>query len=98
YIGTIAGSALAGLMAWTFGTYRAAFMVLIIPIVATALFATRLRDPVRGGTDGPDAAAAAEKEEPVPFGEASRTLLAVKTLRRQFAAWVFIGAGVIPLA
>ena len=34
----------------------------------------------------------------MPFGEASRTLFAVKTLRRQFAAWLFIGAGLVPLA
>ncbi|MDQ1372849.1 MAG: hypothetical protein QOJ09_187, partial [Actinomycetota bacterium] len=98
YLGTIAGSALAGLMTWVFGTYKAAFMVLIVPIVISALYATRLHDPVRGGTDDPDAAEAAEKEEPVPFGEASRTLFAVQTLRRQFAAWLFIGAGLIPLA
>jgi ABC-type branched-subunit amino acid transport system ATPase component/MFS family permease len=98
YLGTIAGSALAGVMTWVFGTYKAAFVVLVVPIVITALYAMRLHEPVRGGTDDPDAAEAAEKEEPVPFGEASRTLFAVKTLRRQFAAWLFIGAGLIPLA
>jgi branched-chain amino acid transport system ATP-binding protein len=98
YLGTIAGSALAGLMAWVFGTYKAAFVVLIIPIVISALYAVRLHEPRRGGTDDPDAAEDAEKEEPVPFGEASRTLFAVKTLRRQFTAWLFIGAGLIPLA
>jgi branched-chain amino acid transport system ATP-binding protein len=98
YIGTIFGSALAGLVTWIFGTYRAAFMVLIVPIVLSAIFAARLHEPTRGGTDDPDAAEAAEQEEPVPFGEASRTLFAVQTLRRQFGAWLFIGAGIIPLA
>src|SRR3954447_613115 len=98
YIGTIVGSALAGLMTWLFGTYKAAFLVLIVPIVAAALYATRLKEPVRGATDDPEAAESAEKEDPVPFAEASRTLFAVKTLRRQFAAWLFIGAGLVPLA
>ena len=39
YIGTIVGSALAGVMTWLFGTYKAAFLVLIVPIVAAALYA-----------------------------------------------------------
>jgi branched-chain amino acid transport system ATP-binding protein len=98
YFGTIVGSALAGGVAAVFD-WRAAFMVLIIPIVATALFgATKLHDPVRGGTDDPDAALAVEDEEPVPFGEARRILFSIKTLKRQFFSWLFIGAGLIPLA
>ena len=97
YLGTIAGSAVAGLAALLFG-WRAAFIVLVVPCVATAFFALRLQEPVRGGTDDPDAAGVAEKEDPVPFGEATRILFAVKTLRRQFLSWVFIGAGLIPLA
>jgi branched-chain amino acid transport system ATP-binding protein len=91
------GSALAGGAAAFFG-WRVAFMILVVPIVATAIYATRLKEPVRGATDDPDAAMAAEREEPVPFDEATRTLFAVKTLRRQYLSWVFIGAGLIPLA
>ena len=98
YLGAIAGSAVAGLVAFAFG-WRAAFLVLIGPIVVTALVgATKLKEPVRGATDDADAALAAEREAPVPFGEARRILMSVKTLRRQFFAWVFIGAGLIPLA
>ena len=34
----------------------------------------------------------------MPFREARRTLLSVPTLQRQYIAYLFIGAGVIPLA
>ncbi len=98
YVGSIVGSALAGIAAALFG-WRFAFLVLIGPIVITALVgATKLKDPVRGGTDDPDAALDLEKEDPVPFREARAIIANVKTLRRQFLAWVFIGAGLIPLA
>src|SRR4051812_39611736 len=98
YFGTIVGSAVAGVAAYI-GGWRLAFAILMVPIVVTALFgATRLHDPVRGGTDDPDAALLAELEEPPPFPEARRILFSVKTLRRQFLAWFFLGAGLIPLA
>jgi ABC-type branched-subunit amino acid transport system ATPase component len=73
-------------------------MVLIVPIAFTALVSLRLREPVRGQTDDPTSAEAAAKEQPVSFGEARRTIFAVPTLRRQFCAFFFIGAGLIPLA
>ena len=98
YLGAIVGSAVTGLVAFAFG-WRVAFMILLGPIVITALVgATKLKEPVRGGTDDPDSALVAEREDPIKFGEARRILMSVKTLRRQFAAWVFIGAGLIPLA
>ena len=93
----VVGPAVAGIVAWQWG-WRAAFMVLIVPIVLTALVTLRLPEPVRGQTDDPTSAEVAAKEPPVPFGEARRTLFAVPTLRRQFAAFFFIGAGYIPLA
>src|SRR5205085_4779562 len=52
----------------------------------------------RGGTDDPDAALAAEQEDPVTFPEARRILFSIKTLKRQYVAWFFLGAGLIPLA
>src|SRR5436309_3379067 len=55
-------------------------------------------EPLRGQTDDAESAEAAIAEAPVPFGEARRTLFAVPTLRRQFTAFFFIGAGLIPLA
>src|SRR3954470_4704274 len=98
YFGTIVGSAVAGVAAYI-GGWRLAFAILMVPIVVTAIFgATRLRDPVRGGTDDPDAALLAELEEPPPFPEARRILFSIKTLKRQFLAWFFLGAGLIPLA
>ena len=93
----VIGPAVAGVVAWQWG-WRAAFMILIIPIGITALFSLRLRDPIRGQTDDPDAAEVAAHEAPVPFGEARRTLFAVPTLKRQFSSFFFIGAGYIPLA
>jgi len=98
YAGTIVGSAAAGAIAAA-TNWRVAFMVLIVPIVLVAVFgATRLHEPVRGGTDDEEAAALAEHETPVPFSEARRILFSMATLRRQFVAWLFIGAGLIPLA
>jgi branched-chain amino acid transport system ATP-binding protein len=98
YFGTIVGSAVAGISAALFG-WRVAFMILVVPIVVTALVgATKLRDPVRGGTDDPERALEAEREDLVPFAEARRILFSVRTLRRQFLSWLFIGAGLIPLA
>ncbi|MEY2447394.1 MAG: hypothetical protein QOH79_870, partial [Acidimicrobiaceae bacterium] len=98
YFGTIVGSAVAGIAAAVFG-WRAAFVILVVPIVVTALVgATKLKDPIRGGTDDPDAALVAEQEDPVSFAEARRILFSIKTLKRQYAAWFFLGAGLIPLA
>jgi len=97
YMGAIVGSGLAGLLASLF-SFRVAFAVLVLPIVATALLATRLKEPLRGGTDDESAALAAADEAPPPFGEAVRTLFAVRTLKRQYMAWIFIGAGFLPLA
>ncbi|MEY2450629.1 MAG: branched-chain amino acid transport system ATP-binding protein livF [Acidimicrobiaceae bacterium] len=98
YFGTIVGSAVAGVAA-VIGGWRLAFVVVMVPIVITALVgATKLKDPIRGGTDDPDAALSAEEEEPVAFAEARRILFSIKTLKRQYAAWFFLGAGLIPLA
>ena len=63
----------------------------------TAAVALRLREPRRGATDDPEAAAEAEAEQPVPFRQGTRTLWSVPTLRRQYWSYLFIGAGVIPL-
>jgi branched-chain amino acid transport system ATP-binding protein len=97
YIGAAIGPAVAGATSALFG-WRVAFMVLIVPIVATSLYALRLREPRRGGTDDPDAAAEAARERPVALREGAKTLLAVRTLKRQYISYVFIGAGVLPLA
>ncbi|HVB92199.1 MAG TPA: MFS transporter [Acidimicrobiales bacterium] len=97
FLGAVVGPMVAGVAA-TIGGYRAAFMILIVPIVIVALLALRLPEPLRGGTDDPEVAAEVEEEPPVPFREARRALLAVPTLKRQYIAYLFIGAGVVPLA
>jgi ABC-type branched-subunit amino acid transport system ATPase component/predicted MFS family arabinose efflux permease len=97
FLGAIVGPAVAGTAA-LIGGWQLAFLILIVPIVAVAVVALRLREPVRGGTDDPEAALELEAEQPVSWTEAFRTLLAVPTLRRQYTAYVFIGAGVVPLA
>src|SRR5207244_3045101 len=97
YLGAIAGAAVAGAAAAIAG-WRWAFMILVAPIVVVAIVASRLPEPRRGATDDAEQAGEAEREEPVRLREAARTLLAVRTLRRQYWAWVFVGAGAVPLA
>jgi branched-chain amino acid transport system ATP-binding protein len=98
YLGNIAGAIVAGSVA-ALTSWRVAFIVLIVPIVAVAIVAApKLREPVRGATDDEDSALEAAEDDPVPFAEARRILLSVNTLRRQYTAWLFIGAGLVPLA
>jgi len=98
YLGAIVGAIVAGSLASIF-SWRVAFGFLIVPIVAIAVVAAlTLREPLRGGTDDEDNASEADEDEPVPFAEARRILLSVRTLRRQYTAWLFIGAGLVPLA
>ena len=96
-VGAIIGPVVAGTVTSLYG-WRAAFMVLIVPIlITTAVAAVKLREPVRGGTDDPEAATAAAADDPVPFSEGVRTLWRVNTLRRQYYGQMFFGAGLLPL-
>jgi branched-chain amino acid transport system ATP-binding protein len=97
YLGAIIGPGLAGLVGSLLG-WRAAFMILIVPIIATTIVAARLREPARGESDDPVSAALAAEEAATPFREGVRTLWAVPTLRRLFISALFLGAGVLPLA
>lgn len=93
-------SVLAPLLAGTLGTvfgWRSVFLVLALPIAVTLFVAVRLREPLRGGTDAPELAAVANREEPLRFGQAYRTMSQSKTLRRSWIGFVFIGAGFLPL-
>src|SRR5947209_2261390 len=98
YTGAIFGPAFAGIVSNSTGSWRYAFMILLVPIVLVAIVAMRLPEPVRGATDDLDAALAARDADPISLREAARTLLAVPTLRRQYTAYIFVGAGVVPLA
>ena len=98
YTGAVFGPAFAGIVSNSTGNWRYAFMILMVPIVIVAIMAMRLPEPVRGATDDIDAALAARESDPMTLREAARTLLAVPTLKRQYTAYIFIGAGVVPLA
>jgi MFS family permease len=95
--GSIFGAAIAGIVGEVFG-WRAAFMIVIVPVAIMAVVAIRLPNVVRGQSDNAGAAGAASSEPPVPFDRAVRMLWNVATLRRQYYAWIFIGAGFLPLA
>ena len=94
YIANIIGPAVAGLAGAVLG-WRAAFFVLFVPILVTTVIATRLHEPVRGGTDKPGQPA--PEHDPPAFWAAAKTLWGIPTLRRCFWASVPLGAGVIPL-
>jgi MFS family permease len=49
----VVGPAFAGAVAAVWG-WRAAFMVLLVPILVVAVVSVRLREPVRGQTDDPE--------------------------------------------
>ncbi len=97
FLGAVVGPALAGTVAALF-SWQAAFMILIVPIVSAGLISIRLREPLRGGTEDRKAAEAVAKEKAAPFDRSVRTLMSIKTLHRQYIAWIFIGAGFLPIA
>jgi len=91
-LGGIAGAALAGLAGAFFG-WQWAFMLLSIPILIVSFWATRLKEPARGATDG-----AGEVAPPLAFRPAARIVLRIRTLRRAYLAALIVGGGLVPLA
>jgi len=96
HIGAVVGPLFAGGISLLFG-WRVAFMILIVPIALAAFLALRLPNPKRGATDDAQAAEELEDEDPVPFKQATRMLLTVRTLKRQYVSYIFFGMGVVPL-
>jgi len=96
-LGAIVGPILAGIVGQLFG-WRVAFMILIIPVGAIAILALKLKEPLRGGTQDRSAAESVALEKPSPFDRAVRTVMSIKTLNRQYIAWIFVGGGFIPLS
>jgi branched-chain amino acid transport system ATP-binding protein len=94
---TLLAPALAGSIGTLLG-WRSLFFLLAAPIAVFIVLALRLKEPVRGGTDDAEAAVAAEKERPLKFEQAVRTLAKSATLRRTWLGLVFIGGGFLPLA
>jgi branched-chain amino acid transport system ATP-binding protein len=97
FLGLILGPALAGTITVLY-SWQAAFMVLLVPILLLGFVSMRLKEPLRGGTQDAKAAEIAAQEKPAPFDRAIRTVMSIKTLHRQYIAWIFIGGGFIPLA
>ena len=96
HVGAIVGPIVAGLIGYLIG-WRWAFFIMAIPIAVATVFALRMREPVRGGTDSPDDAFDASFEDPVSFRASVRLLWRVPTLRRQYIGTIFVGAAYIPL-
>ncbi len=96
-LGAIIGPILAGIVGQIFG-WRVAFMILIVPVGVMAFVALRLKEPLRGGTQDRAAAELVAQEKPAPFDRSVRTVMSIKTLNRQYIAWIFVGAGFIPLS
>jgi ABC-type branched-subunit amino acid transport system ATPase component len=97
FLGAIIGPVVVGGIASLF-RWQVAFMVLLVPIILIGLLALRLREPLRGGTEDFRAAEIVSHDKPPPFDRSVRTLMSIKTLHRQYIAWIFIGAGFLPLA
>ena len=94
-VGNFFGPILAGVIALWFG-WRLPFLLLALPTMACVVAALRLRDPARGVQDrlalGVSAEESVLEETPPRFGEATKMLYAVKSLRRIYTALPFVGA------
>ncbi len=97
FAGTIVGFVVTGTLGKLIG-WRWTFVLIGIPLVLAVTLASRLREPRRGGTDDAAAAMVSEQAEPIRFRPAVKTLTSVRTIKRQYFAWAFIGAGAVPLA
>ena len=104
----VAPLAVAVLTTWVGLTWRGVFLFTGVFTLVVAVAALRLRDPGFGHFDteqlrreqqGPQQPAdATPPDRPLlGFGEISRRLLMVPTIRRQLAGWVVLGVMAIPL-
>jgi ABC-type branched-subunit amino acid transport system ATPase component/predicted MFS family arabinose efflux permease len=99
-LGQLLGFLLAGGLAAWLG-WRAPFLLFAIPSVLVALYAFRLKEPVRGGLDRADAGAAehlvAKEEPPATWEESWALLKGVRTLRRLWRATPYVVGGLFLL-
>jgi MFS family permease len=95
-LGVAVGFAMGGLVAGALG-WRWAFYFTVIPGVICTILAYRIREPRRGGDDGPALSAVAAA--PVAFKEAVREILHIPTMRIALVAqtlnFFVIGAAVL---
>jgi branched-chain amino acid transport system ATP-binding protein len=75
--------------------WRLVFLLLCVPTVALLPTLLRLREPLRGESVDPEAAAQAAAAGQVPFTEARRQLFAVPTLRRLWIALPVLGIALL---
>jgi branched-chain amino acid transport system ATP-binding protein len=97
YVGAVLGPLLAGGLGALFG-WRAAFSVLLIPIVLTSLIALKLPEVRRGATDDAAGARGLEQERAPSFIPSVKILFGVKTLRLQYVGYTLFGVGLVAIA
>jgi ABC-type branched-subunit amino acid transport system ATPase component/predicted MFS family arabinose efflux permease len=100
-IGQFIGPLAAGLIGFWLG-WRWSFVLLAIPTYVLVLFATRLREPVRGAQErslmGADRETVMTEEAPASLAEAWRIVWQVRTIRRVCVALPFISIPAVALA
>ena len=97
-IAPVLGGAIAAVAGW-----RAPFLILWVPTIVLVVIALRgLHEPVRGLYErtaaGANEETAAVEETPMGFGEAWRTLFAIRTLRRVWYSLPFFTVAVVGIA
>jgi branched-chain amino acid transport system ATP-binding protein len=100
-IGQFIGPLAAGLIGFWLG-WRWSFVLLAIPTYVLVLFATRLREPVRGAQErslmGADRETVMTEEAPASLAEAWRIVWQVRTIRRVCVSLPFISIPAVALA
>ena len=74
--------------------WQPAFWLFALPSATLVVLTFRLAEPPRGGVEASEREVA---EERVPFREAFRTILTIRTLRRDYGGAALVGGGVIAL-
>ena len=100
-LGEFVGPLASGFLAFYF-TWRFPFLLFAVPTIIFVFLATRLREPPRGLQDrlalGATAEEAVIEETPPSFGEATRSIMAVRTLKRVFIGLPFFGVGLFGMS
>lgn len=81
----------AGLFGW-----EVMFLVVAAPTLLLVGAGARLPHPQRGGTTA-GFVASAQEEPPASFGEARRTLFAIRSMRRLYVGCVLLGSGFLTI-
>jgi ABC-type branched-subunit amino acid transport system ATPase component/sugar phosphate permease len=99
--GQFVGPLLGGLLAFWF-TWRFPFLLFALPTLLLVVLTLRLREPARGVQDrlalGASYDEAVVEETPPTFGEATRSILAIKTLKRIFTGLPFFAVGLLGMS